>query len=340
MFKPTRKIVSEWYKIGKVFASVERIDDLLDRDAGGAGRAGRHRPAPALHRPACAFDRVTFAYRAEPGRHDAQPAAVLHDVAFEVEPGEVVLPRRAQRRRQEHDRPAGAPAVRPDDGTVLIDGIDMRRLHPRVAARSGRAWSCRTPSCSAGRVAENIGYGMDDADQEQIERAARAANAHDFIEHLPRRLRHRARRARGEPVRWSAAAHRDRPGLHPRDRRSSCSTSRPPGWTASRPTSSWRPSRSLMRGKTTIIISHDPGLIRCADRIMVLSDGRIVESGGHQELISARGLYSELYIRELEPELPHTNGDGNGSHEDGWAPADSDYVIVTPRRAQPVYGGE
>ena len=95
-----------------------------------------------------------------------------------------------------------------------------------------------------------------------------------------------------------------------------------------------------MRGKTTLIISHDPGLIRCADRIMVISDGYIAESGGHQELISARGLYSELYTRELEPELPHTNGDGNGSREEGWYAAESDYVVVAPRRAQPVYGGE
>ena len=105
--------------------------------------------------------------------------------------------------------------------------------------------------------------------------------------------------------------------------------------------------RSLMRGKTTLIISHDPGLIRCADRIMVLSEGRIVESGGHQELISARGLYSELYVRELDPEIAHTNGDGNGvqvvppeSHGDVWYGAEPEYAVVAPRRAHEANGGE
>jgi ABC-type multidrug transport system fused ATPase/permease subunit len=54
-----------------------------------------------------------------------------------------------------------------------------------------------------------------------------------------------------------------------------------------------------MRGKTTIIISHDLGLIRRSDQICVIDGGRIVESGGHDELLGCGGLYAELYARHI-----------------------------------------
>ena len=87
-----------------------------------------------------------------------------------------------------------------------------------------------------------------------------------------------------------------------------------------------------MRGKTTIIISHDLGLIRCADRILVIADGRIAESGEHKELMSARGLYAELYASEVDAGNPHANVNGNGSSEEGWYGVDSDFVTVAPRQ--------
>jgi ATP-binding cassette, subfamily B, bacterial len=58
--------------------------------------------------------------------------------------------------------------------------------------------------------------------------------------------------------------------------------------------------RQLMRGKTTIIMSHDPGLIRCADRVMFIAGGHIVESGRHDELLAAGGAYAELYGRQVD----------------------------------------
>ena len=90
-----------------------------------------------------------------------------------------------------------------------------------------------------------------------------------------------------------------------------------------------------MRGKTTLIISHDPGLIRCADRIMVISEGRIVESGGHQELISARGLYSELYLRVSSSRNSSTpTATGTARMVKLWYGAEPEYAVVVPRRAQ------
>ena len=85
-----------------------------------------------------------------------------------------------------------------------------------------------------------------------------------------------------------------------------------------------------MLGKTTIIISHDPGLIRCADRIMVIADGRIAESGQHADLIGAGGLYAELYLRELDHGTPDASGNGSdlGAGTEGPNGNESEFVTV------------
>ena len=338
MFKPARKIVSEWYKIGKVFASVERIDDLLVRDVVVQDEPGAV-DAPHLA-GTLTFDHVSFAYPAEheDGSEAAQRPRVLHDIDFEVATGEVVSLVGFSGAGKSTIAQLVPRLYDPDEGAVMVDGIDLRRL-TLSSLRSQVSLVLQDTVLLSGSVAENIGYGIEDATPERIEAAARMANAHSFIMDMPdgydTQLGERGAMLSGGQKQRIAIARafiRETPIL-----------------ILDEPTTGLdlestqlvlKALRSLMRGKTTLIISHDPGLIRCADRIMVISDGYIAESGGHQELLSARGLYSELYTRELEPELPHTNGDGNGSREEGWHAAESDYVVVAPRRAQPVYGGE
>ena len=139
MFKPARKIVSEWYKVGKVFASVERIDDLLDREAGGRGLP--RTPCP----PRRCSGRLAFRARrlrlprGARGRHRGDSRApVLRDVDFEVRPGEVV----ALVGRSGAGKSTIAQLVPrlydPDQGAVLVDGVDVRTLHPRVAPVTGQ----------------------------------------------------------------------------------------------------------------------------------------------------------------------------------------------------------
>ena len=286
------------------------------------------------------FDHVSFAYPAEheDGSEAAQRPRVLHDIDFEVATGEVVSLVGFSGAGKSTIAQLVPRLYDPDEGAVLVDGIDLRRL-TLSSLRSQVSLVLQDTVLLSGSVAENIGYGIADATPERIEAAARMANAHDFIMDMPdgyeTQLGERGAMLSGGQKQRIAIARafiRETPIL-----------------ILDEPTTGLdlestqlvlKALRSLMRGKTTLIISHDPGLIRCADRIMVISDGYIAESGGHQELISARGLYSELYTRELEPELPHTNGDGNGSREEGWHGAESDYVVVAPRRAQPVYGGE
>ena len=220
MFKPARKIVSEWYKIGKVFASVERIDDLLDREVVVQDEPGRGRAAPTLT-GALTFDHVSFAYPAE---HEDGSAAsssrpkVLHDIDFEVAPGEVVSLVGSSGAGKSTIAQLVPRLYDPDEGAVLVDGINLRGL-TLSSLRSQVSLVLQDTVLLSGSVAENIAYGIADATPERIEAAARMANAHAFIMDDARRLRHSARGAGLDAVRRSAAAHCHRPRLHSRDAR-------------------------------------------------------------------------------------------------------------------------
>ena len=287
MFKPSRKIVSEWYKVGKVLASVDRIVDLLDLVPAVEDRPDAV-PAPALAGH-LAFRDVTFAYHAEPG--DDAPA-VLRDVTFEVRTGEIVsLVGRSG---------AGKSTIAqllprlydPDDGAVLVDGVDLR-TYTLESLRAQVSLVLQDTVLLSGTLAENIGYGIEGATAEQIEHAARCANAHDFIECLAdgydTEIGERGATLSGgqrQRIAIARAFIRGAPILvldEPTTGLDADSTRLVVG-----------ALRTLMRGTTTIIISHDPTLVRCADRVLVVDDGGIAEEGTHAELHEAGGLYAEL----------------------------------------------
>jgi ABC-type multidrug transport system fused ATPase/permease subunit len=276
MFKPARKIVSEWYKIGKVFASMERIEDLLDREP------GVHDLPDAVDSDRLtgqvSFDSVSFTYPAERedgSRAESRPP-VLQDVSFQVAPAEVVA-------LVGHSG-AGKSTIAqliprlydPDEGAVLVDDVDVRKL-TLASLRRQVSLVLQDTLLLSGTVAENIAYGIDDATPERIERAARLANAHDFITALPMgydtELGERGATLSGGQRQRLAIARafiRETPilildepttGLDSDSARLVVSA-----------------LRELMRGRSTIIMSHDASLIRCADRILAVSSGRIVES--------------------------------------------------------------
>ena len=129
MFKPARKIVSEWYKIGKVFASVERIDDLLVREVVVQDEPGAVAAPPLAG--TLRFDHVRLLpIRAEheDGSEAAQRPRVLHDIDFEVAPGEVVLLVGFSGAGKSTIAQLVPRLYDPDEGAVLVDGIDLRRL--------------------------------------------------------------------------------------------------------------------------------------------------------------------------------------------------------------------
>ena len=118
----------------------------------------------------------------------------------------------------------------PAAGRVLVGGRDVREL-PLDELREPIAVVAQDTYLFHGTVAENLRIGKPDATQAELEAAARAANAHEFISALPQRLRHRRRRARRPALRRPAPAHRHRPRAAEGRARSWCWTRRSPAWT-------------------------------------------------------------------------------------------------------------
>lgn len=298
MFKPARKIVSEWYKIGKVFASVERIDDLLDREVAVRDRPDAV-PAPPLQ-GRLTLEHVSFAYPAEheDGSAASQRPAVLHDIDLDVQPGEVVSLVGVSGAGKSTIAQLVPRLYDPDSGVVRVDGLDVRTL-TLSSLRSQVSLVLQDTVLLNGTVAENIGYGVADATKESIEAAARMANAHSFIMAMPdgyeTELGERGAALSGgqrQRIAIARAFIRETPILILDEPTTGLDLESTQLVLAA--------LRDLMQGRTTIIISHDLSLIRCADRILVMSSGRIVESGKHDDLMAQDGLYAELSTGKLD----------------------------------------
>jgi ABC-type multidrug transport system fused ATPase/permease subunit len=304
MFKPARKIVSEWYKIGKVFASVERIDDLLDREVV-VTDSPHARPAPPLE-GRLTFQHISFTYPAEHEDGSAASARpqVLRDIDFDVAPGEVVALVGFSGAGKSTIAQLVPRLYDPDSGAVLVDGMDVRGL-TLSSLRSQVSLVLQETVLLSGTVAENIGYGIADATREDIEAAARMANAHDFIMAMPDGYD----TVLGERGSTLSGGQRQRLAI------ARAFIRRAPILILDEPTTGLDAEsaqtvvsalRDLMRGSSTIVISHDPGLVQGADRVLVISRGRIVESGTPESLMRGRGHFAELYAVGPGSELAPT----------------------------------
>ncbi|GAA4410805.1 ABC transporter ATP-binding protein [Fodinibacter luteus] len=299
MFKPSRKIVSEWYKVGKLIASTERIEELLERQPTVTDTL-LSKPAPALE-GRLAFHDVTFSYRPE-HEEEAESRVVLHDITFSAAPGEVVAligPSGAGKSSIAQLIPR---LYDPDSGTVTIDGMDVRDF-TLASLRGQVSLVLQETLLLTGTVAENIAYGIDDPDPARVEEAARLANAHEFIEELPRGYD----TVLGERAATLSGGQRQRLAI------ARAFIRRAPVLVLDEPTTGLDPEaaaqvtealRSLIDGTTTIIISHDVDLVSCADRILVINDGRIVQEGPPQVLARTSGPYADLFGRATAAGTP------------------------------------
>jgi len=180
----------------------------------------------------------------------------------------------------------------PQRGTVAIDGVSVNEANIREL-RSRFAIVPQEPTLFADTVAANIGYGIGEASRIEIEKAARAAFAHDFIAALPQG--YDTMLAEGgvtlsagqrQRIAIARAVLRDAPILLLDEATSALDSESE--------TLVQRALDSIMQGRTTLVIAHRLATVTRADRILVLDQGQLVEEGTHQSLLGKGGIYSRL----------------------------------------------
>ncbi|MGW1891036.1 ABC transporter ATP-binding protein [Streptomyces sp. NPDC002004] len=181
----------------------------------------------------------------------------------------------------------------PTLGRVLLDGVDLREL-PVSELRRGVVMVTQEAFLFSGTVAENIAIGRPDATREDIERAAKAIGAHDFIASLPdgydtdvRKRGGRISAGQRQLVAFARALLADPAVLILDEATSSLDI---PGERAVQ-----RAMDTVLRGRTAVVIAHRLSTVEIADRVLVMEHGRIVEDGSPAELVRATGPFAELY---------------------------------------------
>ena len=194
----------------------------------------------------------------------------------------------------------------PHAGKIMIDGHDIREW-TLDSLRAQMSMVLQEAILFTGTVAENIAYGMEKATREEIIAAAIQANAHEFIERLPDGydtvLGERASNLSGGQRQRLAIARafiRNTPILILDEPTT--------GLDAESTELVLLALRTLMRGKATVIISHDLNLIRHADKIVAIKQGEVIQQGNHKELLKAGGLYADLYHKQFNEAVAEQGG--------------------------------
>jgi ATP-binding cassette, subfamily B, multidrug efflux pump len=240
------------------------------------------------------FEDVYFAY--EPDR------PVLTGIDFTIEPGQtaaLVGPTGAGKTTIANLIPRFYDV---SAGAVRIDGHDVREVRRR-SLREKIATVLQEPFLFAGSIAENIGYGRIEATREEIEAAARAVSAHDFIVALPDGYDTHLGEGGGtlsqgqrQLVSFARAVLAD-PRILILDEATSNVDTRTEALIQ-------EALRTLLQGRTSVVIAHRLSTIRNADLILVIEAGRIAERGTHNSLLAAGGLYADLYRRQFREPVP------------------------------------
>jgi ABC-type multidrug transport system fused ATPase/permease subunit len=289
-FDPIQQLSNLYATYQQGMAAIDKIFDLLDtepdmRDAPGAVELGAIRGDVE-------FDGVWFSY-ADDAEDGSEPAWALRDVSLSIEAGETVALVGATGAGKSTLAKLVGRFYDPQRGAVRVDGHDLRE----VAQHSLRSQLGIVPQegfLFAGTVRENILFGRPDASEIELVGAARAVGAHEFIRALPngydtdvgergtrlsagqRQLVALARALIADPrilVLDEATANVD---VHAE-------------------AAIEEGMRRLLAGRTSIVIAHRLSTVMRADRIAVLADGQVVETGSHDELIEAGGAYAALY---------------------------------------------
>ena len=286
-FRPIQLASQVYTQAQAALAGGERIYNILDEDPEPPDPPGM--PSLGTIEGHIEFEGVTFGY--EPGR------PVIHDVSFEIEPGQTVAlvgPTGAGKTTIANLVPRFYDAT---GGSVRVDGRAVREVK-RESLREGIATVLQEPFLFSGTVAENIGYGRQDAMRKEVEAAARVASAHDFVSELPDGYDTvlgggGGNLSQGQRQLLSfARAVLANPRILILDEATSNIDTRTEAIIQ-------KALATLLEGRTSIVIAHRLSTIRNADLILVIEDGNIAERGSHAALIEENGLYADLYRRQF-----------------------------------------
>ena len=288
MFKPLVQVSKENLKIQQALAAADRVFELMDRDAEVLEAPGGIAPPRIEGR--IEFDKVSFAYRPS--------ITVLRDFSLLIRPGETMA--------IVGSSGAGKSTVvnllmrfyEPTSGRILIDGYPITQLSLGYL-RKKIGLVLQEPVLFSGTIRENIKYGKLKASDEEVVRAAEAANAHEFIASLPKGYDTEI----GERGVTLSVGQRQRiaiarallkdPSILIFDEATSNIDSESE-------TLIQDALRHLVKGRTLIVIGHRLSSIIDADRIVVIEDGVIAEEGTHDVLMSKGGAYNRLYEAQVD----------------------------------------
>lgn len=284
IIQPAKAISSAWFSIQKGMASIDRINEVF-----GAGETITEKPDAVRltgFRESIEFRNVWFAYNHEP---------VLKDVSLTIRKGQTIAI---------VGRSGGGKStlvdliprfIDPDRGTVLIDGVDLRDVNIKDL-RHLMGIVSQQAILFNDTFYNNISFSLDgEADTVSVERAAAIANAHEFIKESPEGYQATV----GEGGNKLSGGQRQRISI------ARAVMANPPILILDEATSALDSESErlvqdamlkLMENRTSVIIAHRLSTIQHADMIVVVEEGRLVESGTHEELIkNPAGIYRKLY---------------------------------------------
>jgi ATP-binding cassette subfamily B protein len=287
--QPIQQLANVSNMMQMMAAAAERVFAFLDAPEETDADETRS-PAPDACVGRVAFDHVRFGYLPD--------ETIIHDFTCDVEPGQTVA----------IVGPTGAGKTTlmklmlrfydVDDGSLEIEGVDAREW-ARADLRNDFAMVLQDTWLFNGSIRENIRYGRLDATDEEVEAAAKAAHCDHFIHTLAGGYDFQINeegtnlsQGQRQLVTIARAVLADRPILILDEATSNVDTRTEE--------LIQRAMDQLMEGRTSFVIAHRLSTIRDADRILVLRDGDIVESGTHDELLAANGFYADLYNSQFE----------------------------------------